>query len=95
MPTVTIDIPEELSAELEPYRDRLCDLLAIAVRSLRMAEALALFQQGATSLWKAARMAGVSLREMTQYAVAHGVRASIDCGRDLPVPRQTHSSSSS
>lgn len=78
MRTVTIDVPDELSAELEPYRDRLGDLLSIALRDVRMAEGLALFQQGATSLWKAARTAGVSLREMTQYAVAHGVRAPVD-----------------
>jgi predicted HTH domain antitoxin len=30
------------------------------------------------SLWKAARLAGVSLREMTQYAVARGLRPAID-----------------
>jgi predicted HTH domain antitoxin len=43
-----------------------------------MAQSLALFKQGDISLWKAARMAGVSLREMTQYAVAHGLRADVD-----------------
>jgi hypothetical protein len=31
-----------------------------------------------TSLWKTARLAGVSLREMAQYAVAQGIRAVVD-----------------
>ncbi|HUT33234.1 MAG TPA: UPF0175 family protein [Planctomycetota bacterium] len=78
MQTLTITVPDELSAQLEPYRDSLGDLLAMALRQIHMGEALALFQQGGVSLWKAARIAGVSLREMTQYAVAHGVRAAVD-----------------
>jgi len=41
-------------------------------------KALALFKQGGISLWRAARLAGVSLREMTQYAVAQGLRATVD-----------------
>ena len=78
MRTLTISIPDDLSAELEPYREHLGDLLAIALRELRMRQGLALFQQGGTSLWKAARIAGVSLREMAHYAVAHGIRAEVD-----------------
>lgn len=54
------------------------DLLAIALRELRMRDGLALFQQGGASLWKAASLARVSLREMTQYVVAHGLRAGAD-----------------
>jgi len=78
MRTLTITVPDELSAQLEPYQDQLGDLLAIALRELRMGRSLALFQQGGVSLWRAACMAGVSRREMAQYAVAHGVRATID-----------------
>jgi predicted HTH domain antitoxin len=78
MRTLTIAVPDELSAQLEPYRDHLGDLLALALRELRMGQSLALFQQGGLSLWKAARLAGVPLREMTQYAVAHGLRAASD-----------------
>lgn len=43
-----------------------------------MRDGLALFQQGGASLWKAASLARVSLREMTQYVVAHGLRAGAD-----------------
>lgn len=78
MRTLTITVPDELSAKLEPYRENLSEVLAIGLRELRMGQSLALLQQGGLSLWKAARMAGVSLREMAQYAVAHGVRAEVD-----------------
>lgn len=78
MPTVTIAIPDDLSAQLDPYRDSLDDLLRIGLREVKMAQSIALFRKGSISLWKAARLANASLREMTQYAVAQGLRASVD-----------------
>lgn len=78
MPTVTIAIPDELSAQLAPYNDQLDDLLRIGLRELKMGQSLTLFKKGDISIWKAARMAGVSLHEMVQYAVAQGVRAVAD-----------------
>jgi hypothetical protein len=75
---VTIEISEELSTQLAPYRDNVDDLLRIGLRGVKMAEGLALFKEGDLSLWKAARLAGVSLREMIQYAVAQGLRPTID-----------------
>jgi predicted HTH domain antitoxin len=76
--TVTIKISDELSTQLAPYRDNVDDLLRIGLREVKMAEGLALFKEGDLSLWKAARLAGVSLREMIQYAVAQGLRPTID-----------------
>jgi len=78
MSTVTIAISGDLSLQLEPYRDQLATLLQIGLREIKMAQALALYQKGNFSLWKAARLAGVSLREMPQYAVAQGLRATAD-----------------
>ena len=78
MPTVTIAVPDELSEQLEPYRDSLDDVLRIGLREVKKAQSLTVFRQGNLSLWKAARLAGVSLREMRQYAVAHGLHASVD-----------------
>ncbi len=78
MSRITIVIPDDLSAQLEPYRNQLDDLLRIGLREVKMAQALAIFKQGDISLWKAARMAGVSLREMTQYSVSQGLRPTID-----------------
>ncbi len=65
MPTVTLAIPDDLSVQLEPYRDNLDDLLRIGLRELKKEQSLALFKKGDLSLWKAARLAGVSLREMS------------------------------
>lgn len=78
MHTLTISIPEELSAELEPYQDKLDDLLRIGLRELKMEQALSLYKLGKLSLWKAARLADVSLREMTNYAIANGLRPIVD-----------------
>lgn len=77
MPTVTIAVPDDLSAQLEPYRDNLDDLLRIGLREVKKGQSLALFKQGHLSL-ETARLAGVSLREMTQYTVAQGFQAVID-----------------
>ena len=78
MQTMTIQVPDDLSEDLETYRDHLADLLRIGLKGIRMEQALGLLRRGDLSLWKAARIARVSLREMTQYAVSQGVRAPYD-----------------
>ncbi len=78
MQRLTVDLSESLLKELGPYRDNLDDLLMAGLRQVKLESALALFRQGDISLWKAARMAGVSLREMTQQAVARGLRPTVD-----------------
>lgn len=78
MQTFTVEISESLLDELRPYRDNLDDLLVVGLRQVKLESALALFKRGDISLWKAARMAGVSLRQMTQHAVAQGLRPAVD-----------------
>ena len=78
MQRLTLDLPESLIDELGPYRDNLDSLLMAGLRQVKLETALALFKQGDISLWKAARLAGVSLREMTQQAVAHGLCPTVD-----------------
>jgi predicted HTH domain antitoxin len=78
MPTVTIAIPDDLLAQLEPYRNTLAEVLQIDLQEVKKAQGLALSKQGNLSLWQAARLSGVSLRNMTQYAVAHGLRAHVE-----------------
>jgi predicted HTH domain antitoxin len=75
MTTVTITIPEELSTQLGPYQDKLDELLRIGLSEMKKTQALSLFKKGNISLWRAARLADVSLREMTEYAVSQGLRA--------------------
>jgi len=78
MQTLTLKVSESLLDELRPYRDSLDDLLVVGLRQVKLESALALFKRGDISLWKAARIAGVSLREMTRHAVAQGMRPTVD-----------------
>ena len=78
MEEILIEIPNELSKDLGTYKGNLVELLSIGLRQVKMQQSLALFREGGISLWRAARMAGVSLREMTQYAVSQGLQAAID-----------------
>ncbi|MEM7533236.1 MAG: UPF0175 family protein [Chloroflexota bacterium] len=78
MQTFTISVPDELAVQLEPYRDHLDSILKAGLRELRMAQGLVLYKQGNISVWKAARLADVGLREMTQYLAIHGLRPEVD-----------------
>jgi predicted HTH domain antitoxin len=78
MDKITIQVPDELSRDLEPYRDQLDEVLRIGLRELKMAQSLGIYRKGGLSLWKAARLAGVSRREMAQYAVAQGLQPPYD-----------------
>jgi len=78
MSTVTVTIPDDLSAQLGPYRDSLDGLIRIGLREVKKEQSLVLFRKGNVSLWKATRMASVSLCEMTEYAVAQGLRPAVD-----------------
>jgi len=78
MSRITIDIPERLSEHLKEYGGDITELLAIGLKEVKIQQALALFKQGNTSLWRAAGLAGVSLREMIAHAVAQGLKPKID-----------------
>ena len=78
MPTITISISDDLLDQLEPYQDNLDDLLRIGLREVRIEQSQALFKKGSISLWKAARLAGISLREMMNHAVAQGLEPVLD-----------------
>ena len=78
METLTVSVSEALMKEIAPYRGELAELLRLGLRQVKMEQALALYKQGGISIWRGARLAGVSLREMTQYAAAQGLRAVVD-----------------
>jgi len=78
MEQLVVEVPDHLVKELEAYRGNLGEILALGLRQIKMQQALVLFGEAGVSLWKAARMAGVSLREMTEYAVSRGLRATCD-----------------
>lgn len=78
MSRVTVTISSDLSAQLGPYRDKLDELIRIGLREVKKEQSLALYKKGGISLWRAARLASVSLREMAEYAAAQGLRATTD-----------------
>lgn len=78
MGQISIEVPNQLSDELAAYKGNLVELLVLGLRQVKMQQALSLFREDGISLWRAVRMADVSLREMTQYAVAQGLRATCD-----------------
>ena len=78
MEDITIQVSEDLSHALKQYEGHLDEVLRLGIREFRMAQALGLYQKGGLSLWKTARMAEVSLKEMARYAVAQGVQAPCD-----------------
>lgn len=77
MKKIAIKISDKLAKEVEASHQDLVDLVSLGLKQLKIYEAIALFKEGQISIWKAARIAGVSLRQMIGYAVAHGLKPRI------------------
>jgi predicted HTH domain antitoxin len=53
-------------------------VICIGLQQIRIEEALAMYRRGLVSLWKAATMAGIPLREMMAQASARGYEPEVD-----------------
>ena len=73
MAKAVIDISDEKVAELEPYKDRLGELLLLGLSQIKIQEALLLYQRGLVSFGRAAELAQLSEQEMIRQARAFGV----------------------
>jgi predicted HTH domain antitoxin len=73
MAKTTIEISDEKLAELEPYRDKLGELLLLGLSQIKIQESLLLYQRGLVSFGRAAELAGLSEQEMIRQARAFGV----------------------
>jgi len=73
MAKTTIDISDEKLAALEPYKDRLGELLLLGLSQVKIQEVLLLYQRGLVSFGRAAELAGLSEQEMIRQARAFGV----------------------
>ncbi|MBI2303017.1 MAG: UPF0175 family protein [Armatimonadetes bacterium] len=73
MPEPSVTIPAEWAEELEPYRDRLAELLLLGLSQMRRQEALLLYRRGVVSFGRAAEMARMPEPELSRYAAALGV----------------------
>ena len=84
------DIAEALrEIEREEKSDRatvIRKLLARAIEQWKVERALRLYREGKVTLWRAARLAGVTLREMMELAAREGVEfrySERDLGEDI------------
>ena len=83
---ISLRLPKELREELERLsqaEDRdtstlIRELLARGMRERKLERSLALYSKGKITLWKAARLAGVSLWEMTDALKARRVELHYD-----------------
>ena len=73
MAKTIIDISDDKLAELEPYKDRLGELLLLGLSQIKIQEVLLLYQRGLLSFGRAAELAGLSEQEMIRQARAFGV----------------------
>ena len=95
---VTARIPRDMLREVERLAKKLKvdrselirRLLDFALQQKRIEEAVRAYQEGKVTLWKAAEMAGLSLREMMELARARKIAVSYtidDLRRDIEYVR--------
>lgn len=79
---ISTRVPEEIAKNLkeiekEEKTDRATivrKLLARAIEQWKMERALRLYREGKVTLWRAARIAGITLREMMELAAKEGIQ---------------------
>lgn len=74
MEQLIIDIPDDLKDAVDPYRDRLREVLLLGLHAMKVQESLHLYREGVVSFARAAELAGVSRQEMIRHARAVGVQ---------------------
>jgi predicted HTH domain antitoxin len=78
--SLTIELPKGEQEALEPYRDRLGELLRLGLSQVRIHEALLLYERRAASLGRAIELAGVTREEFIRQARAAGIGPTVDAG---------------
>jgi predicted HTH domain antitoxin len=74
MEKFTLEISEATAEKLQPYRDKLPELVLLGLQQLKIQEALLLYSRGLVSFGRAAEVAGISEEEMIRQAHAVGVQ---------------------
>ena len=68
---ITVELPKEAQGLSQ---EEIGQLFQIGLREMRIERALILLRKGELSVWKAAKMAGLSLREMIEGARMRGAK---------------------
>ena len=79
---ISTRVPKEIADDLrEIEREEKTDratvirkLLARAIEEWKIERALTLYREGKATLWRAARLAGITLREMMELAAEEGIQ---------------------
>jgi len=74
MEKFTLEISEATAEKLQPYRDKLQELVLLGLQQLKIQEALLLYSRGLVSFGRASEVAGISKEEMIRQARAAGVQ---------------------
>nr|QNO45968.1 hypothetical protein EBOGGPCF_00013 [Methanosarcinales archaeon ANME-2c ERB4]QNO46080.1 hypothetical protein FAKCHJAF_00017 [Methanosarcinales archaeon ANME-2c ERB4]QNO48845.1 hypothetical protein LEJCPHKL_00014 [Methanosarcinales archaeon ANME-2c ERB4] len=78
MKTVTLRLPDYLAETLPEEESPLCEILKLGLKQFRIERAIKRYKKDGVSLAKSAEMAGISIREMTSIAYAHGLEPKYD-----------------
>lgn len=73
MKIISIEVSEQVAADLQRYQDRAQEVLQLGMTQLRLQEALHLYRQQLISIGRAAELAGISRQEMVRHARAAGL----------------------
>jgi len=79
---ISTRIPEDIAKDLkeiekEEKMDRATTIRRLLVRAIeqwKIEKALRLYREGKVTLWRAARMAGITLREIMELAAKQGIQ---------------------
>ncbi len=78
MTTISFSVPDELAEQLPTEPIERQRVLELGLQQWRIRRALESYQQGQGSLAYAAKQAGISLREMSPLADAHGLTPKVE-----------------
>jgi predicted HTH domain antitoxin len=74
MTRIVVEVPDNLAQELKRCRCDLAEILVLGLRQeRRIKSALLEYQENRASIGRAAELAGLSLHEIIEQAVKHGV----------------------
>ncbi len=75
MEQVILQVNDTLSRELKQHRDDIEEILTLGLQQqARIRHALREYQEGRASIGHAAFLAGLTVQEIIQHAVKHGVK---------------------
>ena len=76
---ITIEVSDEILKAIPAINeDAIPGLIELGAKQMRIEQALAIFKEGKISIWRAARIAGLPLREMIAHASARGFKPLFD-----------------